>query len=198
MTGRHHLRWNAEAAFGDTTAATWRRRSTYTVRDSDPPIDRITIDFVLHGRGIGTEWAQHATRNDQLVLAHANSWYRPETITDWQLLVADLAGLPALARIIEALSADVRAVAVVEVLDDGDIGYLPGQSNVSLIASVGTGNGVTDSALARMVAEQRLPEGRGYCWFGGEAEPGAGYPQAFSRRNGLGTRPIGRHGLLAL
>ena len=152
---------------------------TYTVHLCEPAVKRLTIDFVLHGSGLGTEWVQRATLNDQVVLAHANSWYRPESRTDWQLLVADLAGLPALARIMRELSADARAVAIVEVLDARDVGYLPCRSNVALIASVGTGNGVADSALARLVADQHPAEGRGYCWFGGEASQARAIRQFF-------------------
>lgn len=139
----------------------------YSVRYSDG--DRIVIDIVLHARGIATTWAAGTVPGDRVGLDHARSWYRPEPSAEWQLLVADLSGLPATARIIESLSGDVPVTAVVEVVDEEDLAYLPAHPDVTVIPSVGTGNGHAASVLARMVREYDMPAGRGYCWFAGEA-----------------------------
>lgn len=84
----------------------------YSVRRADG--DRIVVDIVLHARGVATTWAAAAAPGDRVELDHARSWYRPEAGTEWQLLVADLAGLLAAARIIEQLpggeAAESRAV----------------------------------------------------------------------------------------
>jgi NADPH-dependent ferric siderophore reductase len=141
----------------------------YSVRHHDPGSNRITVDIVLHATGVATDWARRAAPGHQLVLSHARSWYRPEPTTDWQLVVADLAGLPAAARILSELTPQTMAVAVVEVLDEDDLTYLSAPSNVTVTASVGTGNGQSESVLSRLVAELDLPAGRGYCWFAGEA-----------------------------
>ncbi|WP_018180673.1 siderophore-interacting protein [Jongsikchunia kroppenstedtii] len=76
--------------------------------------------------------------------------------------------MPALARIIEELPAAVPAVAVVEVSDEDDLGYLPVRDNVSVVRAVG-GNGAGPSTLADLIAAQRFPDGDGYLWFAGEA-----------------------------
>src|SRR6478735_4646334 len=106
---------------------------------------------------------------DRVGLDHARSWYRPEPTTDWQLLVADLSGLPAVARIIEELPPGIRATAIVEVADRDDLDYLPPHPGVTVVPSVGTGNGHAPSQLAHLVRKLALPDGRGYCWFAGEA-----------------------------
>lgn len=142
---------------------------TYTVRHCDPTTSQITVDFVLHGPGVGTAWLARAAPGHQVTLAYPNSWYRPSSAADFQLLVADLAGLPALARIVDELSPGSRAVAIVEVVDRSDLDYLPARPNVSVVNSVGTGNGVAESVLAGLVADQRLPDDGGYCWVGAEA-----------------------------
>lgn len=139
----------------------------YSVRHSDG--DRIVIDVVLHARGIATTWAARTVPGDRVGLDHARSWYRPEPSTDWQLLVADLSGLPATARIIEELPVGVPVTLIAEVVDEQDLSYLPVHPDVTVIASVGTGNGHAASELARMVREYEMPAGRGYCWFAGEA-----------------------------
>jgi NADPH-dependent ferric siderophore reductase len=131
--------------------------------------DRIDLDIVLHARGAGTEWAVATSPGDRVGLDHARSWYRPEPTTDWQLLATDLSGLPATARIIEELPHDVPVIAVCEVAEGVDLQYLPAHPNLTLIRTVGTGNGHAPSELARLVCELPLPAGRGYCWFAGEA-----------------------------
>jgi NADPH-dependent ferric siderophore reductase len=141
---------------------------TYTVRSYDVKSRQITVDFLLHGGGVGTDWIQRAAPADSVTLAHPNSWYQPPPTTESQLLVADLAGFPALARLIEELPTDTDAVAIVEVLDESDLDYLP-PGRIEVVGSVGTGNGAGGSVLSRLVATRRPPAKRGYCWFGGEA-----------------------------
>lgn len=131
--------------------------------------DRIDLDIVLHARGPGTEWAVSTRPGDRVGLDHARSWYRPPADTDWQLLITDLSGLPATARIIEELPSDVAAVVIVEVAGDEDLAYLPDRAGVTVISTVGSGNGHAPSRLAELTLGFDLPAGRGYCWFAGEA-----------------------------
>jgi NADPH-dependent ferric siderophore reductase len=131
--------------------------------------DLITLDVFLHAHGVGTSWAAAARPGDRVGLDHARSWYRPPPGTDWLLLVADLAGLPATARIIEDSAEHIPVTAIVEVADSGDLNYLPARTGVAVIPTVGTGNGHAPSRLAEFVGRHRLPAGRGYCWFAGEA-----------------------------
>ena len=139
----------------------------YSVRHHDGA--RLTLDIVLHARGPGTEWASGTGPGDRVGLDHARSWYRPEPEAQWQLLVSDLSGLPAVARIVEELSDDTTAILIIEVASPEDLDYLPTPANVSIVPSIGTGNGVAPSTLARTVENLDLPSGRGYCWFAGEA-----------------------------
>lgn len=140
----------------------------YSVRRRD---DReVTCDFVLHERGLATAWVRHAAPGQRVELDHARSWYRPEPTSAWQLLVADLSGLPALARILEELPPGTEAAAIVEVADRDDLNYLPARPDIPVVVSVGTGNGHAPSALPELVRAHAHPDGRGYCWFAGEAQ----------------------------
>ncbi|MDG4666648.1 siderophore-interacting protein [Mycobacterium sp. 236(2023)] len=139
----------------------------YSVRHHDGA--RITLDVVLHSRGPGTEWASSATTGERVVLDHARSWYRPPPDTDWQLIVSDLSGLPAAARIIEELPNHIPATLIIEVAGSDDLAYLPHRSGLTVISSISTGNGYAPSNLAQAIRELDMPEGRGYCWFAGEA-----------------------------
>jgi len=131
--------------------------------------DRIDLDIFLHDGGPGASWARTARVGDRVGLDHARSWYAPPSDNDWQLLIADLSGLPALARIIEGLPGDARVTAIAEVAEAADLAYLPAHPGVALIPSIGSGNGRTPSELAGVVRKLVLPAGRGYCWFAGEA-----------------------------
>jgi len=142
---------------------------TYTVRHCDRSGGLITVDVLLHGEGPGTSWAVGARRGDEVGIAHPGSRYRERPATDSQLLVCDMAGLPALARIIESVPQDADATAVVEVIDESDLDYLPQRTNVEVVTSVGTGNGVYATALIDLVTSIRDIARHSYCWFGGEA-----------------------------
>ena len=141
----------------------------YSVRRVGPG-DRITCDFVLHQRGVASDWARLVHIGEQVLLAHGRGWYRPEQAARWQLLIADLSGLPALARILEELPDGIPASVIVEVAEQGDLSYLPARQDVSVAATVGTGNGCAPSRLAEMARAHPHPDGRGYCWFAGEAQ----------------------------
>jgi NADPH-dependent ferric siderophore reductase len=151
--------------FGANTSAPGR---TYTVRHDDRQNGRVVVDILMHGDGVGTAWAREAAVGDKVTLAHANSWYRPPATADWQVLVADMAGLPALARILDA-PPPVATSVVVEVVDDTDLAYLPHQSDLQVLPVFGTGNGVCDSALVAHAMSAIPTGGIGYCWFAGEA-----------------------------
>jgi NADPH-dependent ferric siderophore reductase len=108
----------------------------YSVRHHDS--DRIDLDFVLHARGPGTTWASATGPGDRVGLDHARSWYRPEPTTDWQLLVTDLSGLPATARVVSELPGGIPVTAIVEVAEHQDLDYLPTHPDVTIVSSIGT------------------------------------------------------------
>ena len=82
----------------------------------------------------------------------------PQPTADWQLLVADLSGLPALARIIEELPGGAPVTAIVEVADEADLDYLPHHPDVTVLPSIGTGNGHAPSQTRRAgAASSRCP-----------------------------------------
>lgn len=155
---------SAVAVYFDATAPEEGRN--YTVRRHDR--NRVTIDVVLHERGPGTAWVIATRPGDQVVLDHARSWYRRPGGCDWQLLLADLSGLPALARIIGELPGGLPTTAIVDVVDDSDLRYLPQHPDVTVLASIGAGNGCAPGSLAERMAQVDSP-GTGYCWFAGEA-----------------------------
>lgn len=142
----------------------------YSIRHVDHAAGTIVVDFVVHSHGPATLWAQQAAPGQSVALSHARGWYRPPADAAWLLLVADLAGLPAAARILDGhrTTSGPPVTLIAEVIDD-DLSYLRDLDGVTVIPLVGSGNGYGPSRLAETVADLRLPEGIGYCWFAGEA-----------------------------
>ncbi|MEW5810325.1 MAG: siderophore-interacting protein [Actinomycetota bacterium] len=139
----------------------------YSVRYQDGAL--LTLDIALHRQGPGSSWASTAAVGHRVVLDHARAWYRPPSGIRWQLLVTDLSGLPAAARIIEELPEGIAATVVAEVPAAEDLDYLPRHDDVAVHAILGSGNGMRSSKLADTVRAHAMPTGRGYCWFAGEA-----------------------------
>ena len=140
---------------------------TYTVRRFDADRGQVTVDFVVHGHGVATTWARRAIPGDLVGLNSPTGLYDPPADLAWQVLVADLAGLPALARLLEQTPEGVRTRVVVEVPGPEDHIVLPQRANTT-ISWVHGGNGSASSRLEEIVRTLPRPDGTGYVWVAGE------------------------------
>ncbi|WP_072806762.1 siderophore-interacting protein [Rhodococcoides yunnanense] len=141
----------------------------YTVRRFDADAGLLVIDFVAHEGGVAATWALQAAAGQVVLWTRPRSWYDIPDTAQWQLLVADMTGLPALGRVIEELPAGAKVHAIVEVLERGDIQQFETAGEVTYDWRFGSGNGDSASVLEGVVREYVLPEGEGYVWFAGEA-----------------------------
>jgi NADPH-dependent ferric siderophore reductase len=107
---------------------------TYTVRAARPHLGEIDVDVVLHGNdgghpGPAAGWAAAAVAGDPIVVlgpdragtgrAWGVEWAPPAEGT--LFLAGDETAVPAISAIVEALPADRRTVAVLEVPEAGDV-----------------------------------------------------------------------------
>ncbi|MGC5342755.1 siderophore-interacting protein [Streptomyces sp. DT24] len=145
---------------------------TYTVRAVRPDTGEIDIDFVLHSHGVASGWAAAARPGDVIGLNAPTGLYRPPADLTWQILVADLTGLPAVARIMEDSPAGVTTRAVIEVPGPSSVQPLPDRPHARTTWSHG-GNGHGPSRLAELV-EAAVPPGTdpagGYIWVAGRTD----------------------------
>jgi len=140
---------------------------TYTVRDVDPRAGEVSIDFVLHAHGVVTGWARVAAPGDVVGMNSPTSLYSPPEGLTWQILLADDAGLPALARLLELTPAGVRSRVIVEVPDESHRIPLAGGADVTWLSG---GNGATASHLEEALRSLPRPSGGvGYTWVAGES-----------------------------
>jgi NADPH-dependent ferric siderophore reductase len=89
----------------------------YTPRRFDPSRNRLTVDFVLHGEGPGSGWAERARPGDTIGVAGPQNSQVVRGTYDWHLFAGDETALPAIGRRIEELASGQRIVAVIEIAD---------------------------------------------------------------------------------
>jgi len=143
------------------------RCSTYTVRRFRADLGEIDIDFVVHEGGLASEWAQRAAPGEVITINSPRGLFMPPEETDWYLMVADAAGLPALARIVEEMPETAPVRVFIEVADPAHEQTLRFGPNVTLTWLHG-GNGYGPSGLEEAVRRVPLPETPGYVWASAE------------------------------
>jgi NADPH-dependent ferric siderophore reductase len=132
----------------------------YTVRSF--AAGTLVLDVVLHDVGLVTEWV---VREDcvgaTVTITEPKGSFDPPADAAWLMLVGDVTGLPAMARIAETTALPTRIWAEV---GDALPGYLPETADVTWLEAP---SGV--SRLAETVEGLDWPEGDGYFWMAGES-----------------------------
>lgn len=138
-------------------------RRDYTPRKFDPVACELTLEFALHGAGPAARWAAQATPGQSVTVAGPRGSMIVPTDYDWHLLIGDDAALPAIARRLEELPPQCRAIVIVQMADAADRRALASQAALELQW--------VDSADALLAAARALslPAGEGYVWCAGEA-----------------------------
>jgi NADPH-dependent ferric siderophore reductase len=141
--------------------------SDHRVVDGEVLVD---IDIALHERGIGSDWARDCAVGSRVGLLEPRGLYGAPEDVEWQLLAADITGVPALARILRGLQPGQRAEAVVVLTDAGDEIPLPSAGDVTVRWQVVERETDVCEALSAAVVERELPtDGSRYVWLAGEA-----------------------------
>lgn len=111
--------WPSAAADGRMVWPTGEDALTprvYTIRSVDRARDEVTIDVVLHDGSPGTEWAVNAAAGDPVgLLGPGGGGDAPDA--DAYVFAGDETAIPAIARMLETLPADARAIVRVEIAD---------------------------------------------------------------------------------
>ena len=88
---------------------------TYTPRRYDPATRTLEIQFLLHGTGPASEWAQRVKPGDKLAVAGPGGRFSLEPVTDSWWLAADESAIPAVGTLLEALPETAAADVHIEV-----------------------------------------------------------------------------------
>lgn len=137
----------------------------YTPRRIDLSSGELDIDFVLHGDGPASTWAEQAKPGQHLHIAGPRGSMIVPNIFDSYLLVGDETALPAIARRLEELPAGRKVLAVIEIADEHEQQALDSAADVEVIWVV---RGRDD--LLGAVRELQVPQGSLYAWVATETK----------------------------
>jgi NADPH-dependent ferric siderophore reductase len=136
----------------------------YTPRRYDAQSGELDIDFVLHGDGPAATWAAQAEVGQFLYIAGPRGSMIVPDMFDSYLLIGDETALPAIARRLEELPANRRALVVVEIEDAAERQTFESQAQVEVIWVV---RGEQD--LLEVTRQLTLPQGDLYAWVATES-----------------------------
>lgn len=140
----------------------------YTPRIWDPSARELSVDFIVHGSGPGSTWAEAAKPGDRVVMAGPGGRFNVDPEAAWYLLGADQTGLPGLVTVLEALPASIPAQVFVEVEDASEVQPLPAGDNVRVTWL--HRKGAMGEALRDAIAGVELPaDPRGRVWVAAES-----------------------------
>jgi NADPH-dependent ferric siderophore reductase len=142
----------------------------YTPRAFDRAARTLTIDFALHEAGPATAWALNAQVGDRLEIGGPRGSTIVPNDFDWQLLIADETGLPAIGRRLEELAAGAPVTTVVLVDDMAEAQAI--ETTADWTANwVCRDREPGDDAerLLRAVRTLAVPPGDGFVWIAAEA-----------------------------
>ncbi|QJI30821.1 siderophore-interacting protein [Pseudomonas sp. ADAK18] len=137
----------------------------YTPRRFDLAIGELDIDFVLHGDGPASTWAEQAAVGQHLYIGGPRGSMVVPDIFDSYLLIGDETALPAIARRLEELPAGRNVLAVIEVANAAEKQTLESAADVEVIWVV---RGADD--LLTTVAQLQVPGGSLYAWVATETK----------------------------
>ncbi|ALI08564.1 MULTISPECIES: siderophore-interacting protein [Pseudomonas] len=139
----------------------------YTPRRYDLDTLELDIDFVLHGDGPASTWAAQAAPGQYLNIAGPRGSMIVPDIFDSYLLVGDETALPAIARRLEGLAPNRRALVVVEVENGAEQQILQSPAQVQVIWVLREGR---QDNLLRTVQQLEMPGGKLYAWVATESK----------------------------
>ena len=137
----------------------------YTPRRIDLSRGELDIDFVLHGDGPASTWAEQAKPGQHLHIAGPRGSMIVPDIFDSYLLVGDETAIPAIARRLEELPAGRKALVVIEIADEHEKQALDSAADVQVTWVVRG-----QDELLGTVRDLQVPEGSLYAWVATETK----------------------------
>ncbi|WP_457968105.1 siderophore-interacting protein [Pseudomonas sp. R4-84] len=139
----------------------------YTPRRYDLDALELDIDFVLHGDGPASTWAAQAAPGQYLNIAGPRGSMIVPDVFDSYLLIGDETALPAIARRLEGLAPNRKALVVVEVENGAEQQVLHSPAQVHVIWVLREGR---EDSLLRTVQQLEMPGGKLYAWVATESK----------------------------
>ena len=139
----------------------------YTPRRYDLDTLELDIDFVLHGDGPASTWAEQARPGQFLHIGGPRGSMIVPDMFDSYLLIGDETALPAIARRLEGLPANRRALVIIEVENGKEQQVLESAAQVNVIWVLREGG---KDHLLSTVRQIKVPTGSLYAWVATETK----------------------------
>ena len=139
----------------------------YTPRRYDLDTLELDIDFVLHGDGPASTWAEQAKPGQFLHIGGPRGSMIVPDMFDSYLLIGDETALPAIARRLEGLPANRRALVIIEVENGKEQQVLESAAQVNVIWVLREGG---KDHLLSTVRQINVPTGSLYAWVATETK----------------------------
>jgi len=139
----------------------------YTPRRYDLEKLELDIDFVLHGDGPASTWAEQAKPGQFLHIGGPRGSMIVPDIFDSYLLIGDETALPAIARRLEGLASNRKALVVIEVENGAEQQVLESAAQVNVIWVLRDGG---KDNLLTTVKQLQVPKGNLYAWVATETK----------------------------
>jgi NADPH-dependent ferric siderophore reductase len=142
---------------------------TYTPRSYDAARNELEVEFVMHGSGLASSWAEQVQPGEALYIAGPGGGYDIPAGTQHLLLMADDTAMPAAGMIIEALPAGCTAQIICEVEDTAEERPLSPRVDAAVQwLHRATANTASGALLLQAAGALALPAGAA-CWIACEA-----------------------------
>ncbi len=121
LPGSYMSLWFRDPDAPDTRPRSGRTdKRTFTARWIDAAAGTMTVDFVLHGSGPASTWAETATVGDVIWSGATKAGYAPPPAGSHLVMIGDDTAIPAIGSIVEASDPSTRITAIIEVVDGAD------------------------------------------------------------------------------
>jgi NADPH-dependent ferric siderophore reductase len=157
---------------------------TYTPRRYDPATKTLEIQFLLHGEGPASEWAQRAKPGDKLAVAGPGGRFSLEPVAEYWWLAADESAIPAVATLLEALPETVAADVHIEVDRSDDEIELSAPAKATITWHHRRATDAFGEELAAAARAAPIPDGA-RIWIACEAAAMRGIRRYFTRERGI-------------
>ncbi|HEX7666380.1 MAG TPA: siderophore-interacting protein, partial [Polyangiaceae bacterium] len=151
----------------------------YTPRSYSNGERWLDVEFSLHENGPMADWARAAKPGAKAILGGPKGSMVVPLGYDWHLFLGDESAMPAIARRLEELPANAKAIAVIETRSADDRRSF---ATKALLDLRWVDIGASD-LLATIASTLTLPKGNGYAWAAGESAAMKLVREAFRARS---------------
>lgn len=166
----------------------------YTPRKHDAEAGTLAIDFVIHGEGPASTWAENVRAGDDIAFGGPRGSFLVAGDFDHYVLAGDETALPAIGRWLEEMPAGHKATVLVEIPEDADRQVLETRADANITWLPRNGVPAAESDLLEKALDQLAPEGDTFWWVACESrrvrgmrksiEAGRGVPKDWIRTTG--------------